>query len=291
MTGGTSGLGAEALKLMAAEPDARILLGARGRDRVVPRRTEVVPLDLVSLQSVRAFADGVIRRLGEARIDVLILNAGLHGADEGKRSADGFELTFAVNHLAHYLIARLLLPYMAQHGRVVITSSNMHNPPFRAMAPRTTEPQLLAHPVEKGNAGIRAYSASKLCNLMTALSLSRDEAVLARQIEVIAFNPGLTGGVGGQDASGLQKLIIGLVSRTIFPIVGRFRPEFNRNTAEHSGRMLAAVALGEITPPPGRHYVSLVKGEATFPDPSGKALDRDAQHRLWNASEAMVGLS
>lgn len=133
-------------------------------------------------------------------------------------------------------------------------------------------------------------NTSKLCNLMTAQPFARLDEVEARNISVIAFNPGLTGGVGGGDASALQKALFTVVTHTIYPLIGLFRPEFVMNTPEHSGKMLADVALGTIAPPQGRIYVSLVKGKPTFPDPSELARDRASQDRLWRDSAAMVGI-
>ncbi|WP_210250567.1 hypothetical protein [Bradyrhizobium paxllaeri] len=123
---------------------------------------------------------------------------------------------------------------------------------------------------------------------MTALSVVRLDEVKARQISVVAFNPGLTGGVAGRDASVLQRAFVKVLTRTVFPLIGLFRPEFVMNTPEHSGKMLVNVALGAITPPDGRIYISLVKGEPTFPDPSELARSRDRQDRLWRESAAMA---
>ncbi|WP_210250566.1 SDR family NAD(P)-dependent oxidoreductase [Bradyrhizobium paxllaeri] len=110
-----------------------------------------MPIDLASLASVREFADAVTWQLGDTRINVLVLNAGIHGSDAKQRSAEGYGLTFAVNHLAHYLLARLLLPHLADHGRLVITSSNMHDPPLKRIAPKTLDLQEWAHPTENGS--------------------------------------------------------------------------------------------------------------------------------------------
>jgi NAD(P)-dependent dehydrogenase (short-subunit alcohol dehydrogenase family) len=146
MTGATAGLGAHAVQRIAAQPDMRVIIGARGSGRTVPRGVEVIPLDLASLASVREFADAVMRQLGDARIDILVLNAGIQTSNNERRSADGYELTFAVNHLAHYLLARLLLPRMADHGRLVITTSETHDPAVTPIGPKTLEPQVLARP-------------------------------------------------------------------------------------------------------------------------------------------------
>jgi NAD(P)-dependent dehydrogenase (short-subunit alcohol dehydrogenase family) len=292
MTGATGGFGTHALHHIAAQPDTRVIIGARGSGRTVPSGVEVMPLDLASLASVREFATAVIRQLGDARIDILILNAGTHISDTRRRSADGYELTFAVNHLAHYLLARLLLPHLADHGRLVITTSDTHDPAVTRMAPKTLDPQALAHPNKSGfGTGIRAYSASKLCNIMTALSLAELDEVKTRQISVIAFNPGLTGGGSGRDASPAARAFVGFLMHTVFRLIGLFRPKFNMNAPEHSGEMLAAVSLGTITSPRGQIYVSLVRGEPAFPDPSELARNRDAQDRLWRESAAMVGIA
>jgi NAD(P)-dependent dehydrogenase (short-subunit alcohol dehydrogenase family) len=97
MTGGTSGLGAITSERIADAPDTRLLLGARG---AAPDGIESLPLDLTTLASVRSFAASVIERLGGTEIDALVLNAGTLNLDVDGRTPDGFETTFAVNHLA-----------------------------------------------------------------------------------------------------------------------------------------------------------------------------------------------
>lgn len=292
MTGATAGLGAFAVQHIAAQPNMRVIIGARGNGRNAPPSVEIIPLDLASLASVREFAGAVIERLGKSRIDILVLNAGVQNANNDKRSADGYELTFAVNHLAHYLLARLLEPHMADHGRLIITTSDTHDPAVTPIAPKTLEPQELSHPAKTGlGTGVRAYAASKLCNLLTAQSLARLAEVKIRQITVIAFNPGLTGGTSlGRDSSRLSKVIVTVLMHTVFRLVGLFRPEYVMGTAERSGELLAKVALGVATLPPGHIYISLVKGQPTFPDPSQLAQSQEAQDRLWQGSAAMVGI-
>jgi NAD(P)-dependent dehydrogenase (short-subunit alcohol dehydrogenase family) len=291
MTGATAGLGKYAAQHIAAQPGTRVIIGARG-NRTVPRGAEVIPLDLASLDSVRDFADAVTRQIGEARIDILVLNAGMQTSNTERRSADGYELTFAVNHLAHYLLARLLVPHMADHGRLVITTSDTHDPAITPIAPKTLEPQALAYPSKTGfGSGMRAYAASKLCNMLTAQSFATLDEVRAHQISVIAFNPGLTGGTSlGRDSSPARRAFVMFLMRSVFRLVGLFRPEYVMGSAERSGQALADVCVGAVTPPPGRIYVSLVRGEPTFPDPSELARSRDAQDQLWRESATMVGI-
>lgn len=292
MTGATAGLGAHAVRYIAARPDTKVIIGARGSGRTAPPGVEILPLDLASLDSVREFAGAVIQRLGDARIDILVLNAGMQTSSNELRSADGYELTFAVNHLAHYLLARLLAPRMAYHGRLVITTSETHDPAVTPIAPKTLDLQVLAHPNKSGfGTGIRAYAASKLCNLLTAQSFAALDDIKARQITVIAFSPGLTGGTSlGRDSSPAMRAFVMLLMHTVFRLVGLFRPEYVMGTPERAGEALAEVALRVITPPNGRIYISLVKGRPRYPDPSELARSPDAQDRSWRESAAMVGI-
>lgn len=291
MTGATSGFGTCTLSHLTSLPNTRVIIGARGSGRSAPAGVEILPLELSSLTSVREFAANVMKQLGDSCIDILILNAGMRGSDAEQRSADGYGLTFAVNHLAHYLLVRLLLSKISEHGRIVLTSSNMHNPPFKSLRPKSLEVEAWAFPTKGGSGeGLRAYSVSKLCNLMTAESLARLNEVKAHDIKVVAFNPGLTGGVSGGNVSKLQKTFFTIITHTLYPLVGLFMPEFVMSKPEHSGKMLADVAMGRIVPPQNSVYVSLVKGKPTFPNPSELAQDRKLQDQLWCESAALVGL-
>jgi len=287
MTGATSGIGANAAARIVAQPNIRLIIGARG-GHVGPEGAEVIPLDLASLASVRTFADDVKKRLDGTLIDMLVLNAGIQGSDAKQRTVDGFEMTFAVNHLAHYLLARLLVPFMADDGRLVITTSDTHDPAIFSGAPRTLDPEALAHP-DKNKGGVRfsAYPASKLCDLLTARSFAALAKAQPPHIMAIAFNPGLTLGTGlSRDAPRPMRVLI----RIILPLLSIFKPQFRSGTPERAGEALAQLTLGEITPPASRVYASLVRGQLTFPDPSALAQSDEARDLLWRESAVMVGL-
>jgi len=288
MTGGSSGLGAEAVKRFSSEPNTRVIVGARGAS---PEGVEALPLDLSSLESVRTFAGAVEQRLGSTCIDVVVLNAGAQFRRGAQPTVDGFEPTFAVNHLAHYLLARLLLPRIAGDGRLVITTSDTHD---TFLAPKRLDPERLAHPDGAGlGTTARAYAASKLCNLLTARGFAALDEVKARHIEVVAFNPGLTHGTNlGRTGAQREAPPKGPnpVLRATFGLLSKFNSAFYPGTAERAGEALAQLALGEVRPPAGRVYASVVKGEITFPDPSELARDDDARDRLWRESATMVGL-
>jgi NAD(P)-dependent dehydrogenase (short-subunit alcohol dehydrogenase family) len=286
MTGGTSGLGKVAAQQIAAVPGTRLVLGAR---RANQSAIETLPLDLTRLASVREFAQGVIQKLDDGLINGLVLNAGTQFPNNNQRTEEGFETTFAVNHLAHYLLLQLLLPKLAQGATVVITTSDTHDPKTNPMAPKELDPELLAHPhVQRHlmgfSAGFRAYASSKLCNLLMARALATSEKSKINSFTVVAYNPGLTIGTSLFRAWPLW-------ARLTMGVVGMIRPMARLATVDQAGQNLAGLALGRITPPAGRLYASLVKRRLTWPDPSELARQDDVMNGLWRDSASMVGFS
>jgi NAD(P)-dependent dehydrogenase (short-subunit alcohol dehydrogenase family) len=289
MTGATTGIGAAAAKRLTG-PGVRLITGARSGKGP----GEVLPLDLASLASVRGFASAVTAALGTGGIDALVLNAGGQRPDVAARSADGYELTFATNHLAHYLLLRLLAPRLNPGARVVITSSGTHDPtektgvppPRHADAMRLarpdSDPELSANPV---TAGMRAYSTSKLANLMTALVFAGSAEARERSLIVTAYDPGLTPGTG------LVRDQMWVVRTLVWPLLPLLQPfRSGMNSLDAAGRGLADLATGAV-PPPGRVYASLRKGRLTWPDPSELARDAAAAAKLWDDSAVLTGLA
>ncbi len=283
MTGATSGIGQGAAQRLLAQGHT-VVAGTRGAPP--PPGVQALPLDLASLASVRAFAAQC-----PDRIDALVLNAGMqvHSLDE--RSADGFELTFAVNHLAHYLLARLLVPKLADGGRIVFTSSGTHDPAEKTgvPAPRHANAAKLADPAtdpEAGKsgmgAGLRAYSTSKLCNLMTARTLAARPEVTTRGITVHAYDPGFI------PATGLARGAPWFVRAVIFPVLSILPQGKGANRLGDGARALAGLADGTIDS--DRVYMSLRRGKPTWPEPSALARDDALCAKLWADSAAMVGL-
>ncbi len=137
--------------------------------------------DLSSLADVRALAADVSARA--PRIDVLINNAGVF-MNERLVSKDGFEMTFAVNHLAPFLLTHLLLPKLQQSEspRVVNVSSVAHNRGVIDLE----DPNL-----ERGFSGYGAYAASKLMNVLFSFDLAR--RLRAPFVAVNALHPGVIG--------------------------------------------------------------------------------------------------
>lgn len=286
MTGASAGLGAVAAQQIARTPNIRLITGARGGH--APTGVFVLPLDLARLASVRSFAQAAIERLDGAPIDALILNAGAQFPNVDQRTEDGFETTFAVNHLAHYLLLRMLMPKLAEHARVVITTSDTHDPKRNPIAPPLhADAERLTHPGQNSGrrfrAGFRAYSASKLCNLLTARALAASPEAKSRQFQVIAYNPGFTPGTALARAWPIPV-------RMLMMAIAFMRPVLRLNTTAQAGDILAKMTLGEIDPPNGRIYASLVKRRLTWPEPSDLARRDDLMNALWSDSARLVGL-
>jgi len=286
MTGVSSGIGRVAAERLT-EQGHQVIAGAC--DLIPAKAVEARPLDLNNLDTVRAFA----ATLGTTQIDTLVLNAGVQGYDLKARTAQGFERTFGVNHLAHYLLARLLLTEIKDGGTLIFTTSSTHDPAERTAVPppKHANAEWLAYPERDPHldlrpimAGLRAYSSSKLCNVMTARTLATHPDVLARRLRVFAYNPGLTPGTG------LVRSAPFVVRRLFWPLLPFIQP-FSRgmNSLVDAGRGLADLSDGTISSQTAT-YCSLRKGKLTSPPPSTLAQDDAACTRLWRDSAAMVGL-
>ena len=292
MTGATSGIGLAAAQRLIAEAGNQLVVGARSPTKApadIVAKTRVLTLDLARLQSVRDFAAAL---QSDPPIDALILNAGLQTQHQ-QVSADGFEMTFAVNHLAHYLLARLLAPRMANGGRIILTSSGTHDPDLKTSMPPPlhADAEKLAHPQtdpqrdkNDGLAGRRAYSTSKLCNVLTVRSLATHLADNRPDIMLAAFDPGFTPGTGlARDYPGPLNLIF----RHVMPLVMRGE---RTSTPENSGRLLADLAT-EPGYAGARGAYFAVRGKQLVETPPSKlARDEAVAERLWTDSAAMVGL-
>ena len=292
MTGATAGIGLVAARRLLKD-GARLAVGARRPDRApedLKGKVDLKPLDLADLDQVRAFAG---RFADDGPIDVLLLNAGLQNVSGG-RSRQGYELTFAANHLAHQLLIRLLLPKMAPNGRIILTASGTHDPEEKTgmPPPRHADANRLAHPetdterdASPGVAGRRAYSTSKLCNVMTARALARRLATTRPDVMVASFDPGFTPGTGlARD----YPFPLSLVFRFIFPLL--FHGE-RVSTPANSGRLLAELATDPRWAGARGDYVS-VRGKGLKIVPaSALARDDDACERLWVDSEALAPIS
>lgn len=200
ITGGNSGLGFETAKRLAMKSDENtIILACRCLDKghiatqkiqqiTKNQNIEVIKLNLCELESVIAFAEEIKRR--QMVIDGLDNNAGISGIHTGL-TKDGIDIVFQSNHLGHFLLTNLLLPYMAKDGRIVNISSDMHHPPYGELIWHGAE--MLAYPNDDMKNDRSRYFYSKLCNLYFTYELNRRLRARNSQITVCAFNPGFMG--------------------------------------------------------------------------------------------------
>ncbi len=194
VTGANSGIGFEAAKALA-DHGARVILACRSEKRGTealqaieatnPKgNVELRLLDLSDLDSVRAFADGVLRDV--ERIDLLINNAGVM-MPPLSRTAQGFELQLGVNHLGHFALTGLLLErIVATPGaRIVNVSSQAHRTGKMDFDDLNWETRKYAK--------VASYGQSKLANLLFTFELQRKLEALGADTKVTAAHPGWTG--------------------------------------------------------------------------------------------------
>ncbi|MEO8605954.1 MAG: SDR family NAD(P)-dependent oxidoreductase, partial [bacterium] len=211
VTGGHTGIGGQCTRYLV-EAGRHVVVASRDLERArhelgpLAERVELRPLDLAALASVRDFADLLIATADDRPpLDAVVCNAGVQIVGQPERSADGFELTYAVNHLGHYLLVRRLLPALAAPARIVMLGSGTHDPAQKTgIAPPIYRggralADIDAATLDKEGAlrtGHRAYSTSKLCNIMFAYGLAERLRAEGSSTTVNAYDPGLVPGTG-----------------------------------------------------------------------------------------------
>lgn len=191
ITGATDGIGRETARELARR-GARVVVHGRSADKAKAVVAELDALatskmpapvlgDFSSLDEVRAMAKLLLGR-GDG-IDVLLNNAGIY-LNDAKESRDGFEMTFAVNHLAPFLLTHLLLPRLRESSapRIVNVSSMAH---VRGSIDRASLDALTS---TKGFEPYAAYATSKLANVLFTVELARR---IGPQVAVNALHPGV----------------------------------------------------------------------------------------------------
>ncbi|OXM59087.1 SDR family NAD(P)-dependent oxidoreductase [Amycolatopsis vastitatis] len=297
ITGPTRNLGRHAVLAMAARPTKErpdlLLVGRAGRDltavaeeaRALGACVHEIGCDLASLTDVRAAAatardlltDGAVRPLR-----ALIANAGTMSVDTRQASSDGYELTFAVNYLAHAQLIGDLLGSFTSPARVVLVGSNTYYANFwrkllHVPEAEWADPVSLARPaageqVPGMSASGVAYSNAKLTILYYAHELQRRAGA---GICVAVFEPGWMPGtaLGRGAPAALQA-----VSRALGRIPGV-------STPRRSGPLLAAMALDNKWAHL-RDGAFVVKTKPVEAQPI--AHDRAREQRLWEATVELL---
>lgn len=193
ITGGTSGIGYESAKALAAA-GAQVVIAARNPERgkeaiasiqqqTPNARVQFEAFDLADLASVRTLGERLNATL--PRLDGLINNAGIMEPPERGISADGFEMQFAINYLGHFVLTAQLLPLLqkADAPRVVTLSS---------IAAARGDINFADLQFEEAYDARAAYSQSKLACLMFALELQRRSDAGGWRLQSIASHPGVS---------------------------------------------------------------------------------------------------
>jgi len=260
ITGGNSGLGYQCAKNIAMENhDNYVVIASRNMvkseqaakdlsDQTGNPQIYALPLNLASLASVREFCQTFVDG-NFPPLQGLVCNA-ITGSSSLEYTVDGFEQTFGVGHLGHFLLSNILLKTMRNGGRIVFVSSDQHNPPKILGRIHYTDALDLACP-KKSNHTMR-YSGTKLCNLYCTYEMaSRIKAETDKKITVNAFNPGFMANTGlGKPGNMAEKLL-----KHIAPLLARIAGVYS--TAEKSGKLLA-----------------LLMTDARYDGFTGKYLDR-----------------
>lgn len=319
ITGGNTGIGYECAAALAADPGWHVVLACRDTARGAAAAqalsaatrnpaVEAMRLDLAKLASVRAFAAALVGTAGRRPpLHGLVCNAGVQLVRDVRYTADGVEATFGVNHVAHFLLAQLLLAAEAPPARVVFVSSGTHDPARRTglPAPQYTTAAQLAHPegaargaapggaarggAARGGAaaGRRRYTTSKLCNVLCAYEMDRRLRAVppAGAATVNVFDPGAVPGTGlARDAGPLTRLVWDGAVRRLVPLLARAGLPFR--TPATAGRALARLltdpALEGVS---GRYFEGEHEARSSV-----ESYDRAKAADLWTTSVRLAGL-
>ena len=269
VTGATSGLGLETARQLAERGYevgivARNL--AKGREAVasIARTAPVAPVlflcDLADLSQVRRAGAEIAARF--PRIDVLVNNAGVINVKR-RVTVDGYEETFAVNHLAHFLLTGLLLPSLvaAAPSRIIVVSSNAHVP-FKLKL----DDLMSTH----GYSTFLVYGRSKLANLYFTYELARRLA--GTGVSVNAVHPGAI-------ASGFS-----MNNGTLARIAMTLSRPFFMSPAQAAATPVWMASAPELATKTGRYFYKLKEINSTR-----RSHDADVAQALWAQSEALTG--
>jgi NAD(P)-dependent dehydrogenase (short-subunit alcohol dehydrogenase family) len=193
VTGANGGLGLESAKALGGA-GAHVVMAARDQPKARTAHDEIkaehpdasleiIELDLASLESVRTAAAEITAKYPE--IDILLNNAGLMAMPE-RRTEDGFEMQFGVNHLGHWVLTSGLLGSLlaADAARVVTVTSTAHH------MGRLVDP---ANPNLEGSYGPwKAYGQAKLANYLFAIGLNQEFGKYGLRAESLLAHPGLS---------------------------------------------------------------------------------------------------
>lgn len=273
VTGANSGVGLEAAKHLA-RGGAHVVLLCRNPERAEAAKAQVKELasapvdvllcDLSRLDDVRQAAAELLARY--PKIHVLVNNAGLHST---KRTftEEGHEAVFAVNHLASFLLTRLLLDRMKESAPARIIQVNSQGHRFNGLDIDDLGWE------NRRYTGLRSYGASKTAQLLTVWDLA--EQLEGSGVTINAMHPGSVHSNIGQNNGGLYRWFKNnVINRTL-------------SDADVSGQAIYWLAADPALDDVNGRFFNLTIDEK----PASHALDREVGKRVWAVSEQLTGLA
>lgn len=271
ITGATSGIGRAAAEEIAAL-GSTVVLVARDKSRGEAARQQIADAtgndrvhleicDLSSQTQTRSLADRLLA--GYPEINILVNNAGLTMA-EHRLTEDGMEYTFAVNHLAPFLLTHLLLDRLktSAPARVVTVSSDAHN---GAVIPFDNLDG------EQGYFPWAVYGWTKLANILFTTELAR--LLEGSGVSATCLHPGVVATGFGRSAPLLIKA---------FQAIAR---PFLLDAAKGADTLVWLATSPAVEGDTGGYYV-----KRKLVEPSRAARDQSTARRLWQVSEQLTGL-
>jgi NAD(P)-dependent dehydrogenase (short-subunit alcohol dehydrogenase family) len=274
ITGATNGIGKVAA-LELAKKGANVVIVGRNPAKTTETVAEIkagsgnpnvgmIVADLSSMAEVRKVADAF--KANHSRLDVLINNAGAVFADRQK-TVDGYEMTFAFNHLAYFLLTNLLLDMLkaSAPAHIVNVSSAAHTNGVLNFDDLDSKNNY-------GMGGFRAYGLSKLANIMFTYELSR-------QLEgtgVIAnvLHPGLVGTGFGMNNNRMMRFAMRLIA------------PFSLTPEQGADTIIYLASSPQVSGVSGKYW-----NKRTAIQSAPASYDEAAQKKLWVVSEQMTGLA
>ncbi len=301
VSGATGGLGRNVARELAAN-GRHVVVAGRRPDAVEAVVDEIVSsggsasvfvADLADLDDLNRTIDQALENDELPPLHGIVANAGISTTDTLTTSAQGFDLTFGVNVLAHQLLLHRLSPHLMQGCRIVIVSSGVHHPGnklarrLRIPLPTWVGTEKLAFQQAQTGSdfitdGPGRYSTSKLANVYQARELQRRLDAVGLDPEVFALDPGLMVDTDlARDAPALARFLLRLVGRAVTPFVDNMR--LSADTASMVRELLDSHRFVDV----GFEYI-----DDGHPEPlASLALDDDNAAELWETASRLVEAS
>jgi NAD(P)-dependent dehydrogenase (short-subunit alcohol dehydrogenase family) len=273
LTGATSGVGYQAAKRLA-RGGAYLVLVCRNREKAAhvqaeliqqyANRVDVLVADFSRLCDVREVAETVLA--GYPRIDVLINNAGLHNTHR-TLTEEGFETVFCVNHLASFLLTRLLINRLIDSAPARIIQVNSQGHRFGGLDVDDLNWE------RRHYIGLQGYGASKVAQLLTVWELA--EKLEGKGVTINAMHPGEV------------RTNIGMNNGRLYRFYQHYLIRWMLKNPVISGEAIYYLAAAPEMQAVSGRFFNLTIDEK----PAPHALDRTLGKRVWTISEKLTGLA